>query len=344
MDTTSDAAVRTSGRGILVGLVVGVPVSGVCLWLATRGLDPDRLWRTLRGADPGPLALAVLAMAAVYAAQSERWRILARGQADRPRRVFTALVIGAVAVNNLIPGRPGEALRAYWLSRSARIPFGRALGTVVVDRAADVLVLAGLLLFTVPFLGTPVWLSRLLLASVALCAIVLIALGAARFYAHHSVRGRSRAAAVVRSRSRIRHDISALVRGVAESVDRRRLLPAIGLSALAWLAFAAGAWAVGAALGIPLSPLEALFLTAVVNLGVAIPSSPGFVGTYHWLTVAALGLFAVGRSDAFALSVLLHAAWYVPTTLTGLALGARAGASWRPPARPEASPAGEHVA
>ena len=53
-------------------------------------------------------------------------------------------------------------------------------------------------------------------------------------------------------------------------------------------------------------------MTGLVNLGTAVPSSPGFVGTYQWLCVSALGLFGVGRAEAFAFRSLLQAAWFVP--------------------------------
>ena len=56
----------------------------------------------------------------------------------------------------------------------------------------------------------------------------------------------------------------------------------------------------------------------------AIPSSPGFVGTYQWLAVSSLGLFDVERQDALAFSLLLHASWYVPTTIVGGALSSSA--------------------
>ncbi len=89
--------------------------------------------------------------------------------------------------------------------------------------------------------------------------------------------------------------------------------------------WALGALIVGRAVGIELTPLEALFVSAVINLGVAIPSSPGFVGTYQWLAVAALGLFDVPVEAALAFAILLQAVWYVPTTLAaGVFLGARA--------------------
>jgi uncharacterized membrane protein YbhN (UPF0104 family) len=49
------------------------------------------------------------------------------------------------------------------------------------------------------------------------------------------------------------------------------------------------------------------------------------VGTYEWLGVASLGLLGVDDEPALAFTLLVHAAWYVPTTLFGaIALGTRA--------------------
>ncbi len=76
-------------------------------------------------------------------------------------------------------------------------------------------------------------------------------------------------------------------------------------------------------LGIALSPVDAVFVTAVVNLGVAIPSSPGFVGTYQWLAVAALGVVGVDGDVAIAFALLMQAVWFVPTTLAGGAIAVR---------------------
>ena len=81
---------------------------------------------------------------------------------------------------------------------------------------------------------------------------------------------------------------------LAEPFGRRRAARALGLSVLAWTAFAAAVWLVARSIGIELDPIDCVFVTAVLNLGVAIPSSPGFVGTYQWLAVAALGVLDVG--------------------------------------------------
>jgi uncharacterized membrane protein YbhN (UPF0104 family) len=95
------------------------------------------------------------------------------------------------------------------------------------------------------------------------------------------------------------------------------------LSAVAWSIWALSAWFVASSLGIQLTPLELFFVTAVLNLGVAIPSSPGFIGTYQWLGVSALAVLGVNHAEAFAFSVLMHATWFVPTTLAGTVIALR---------------------
>ena len=77
---------------------------------------------------------------------------------------------------------------------------------------------------------------------------------------------------------------------------------------------------VATSVGIDLRPIDALFVAAVVNLGVAVPSSPGYVGTYQWLGVQVLAVLGVAREPALAFSILLHATWYLPTTVVGVGI------------------------
>ena len=87
-------------------------------------------------------------------------------------------------------------------------------------------------------------------------------------------------------------------------------------------------WAVAAglvcrSLGISLSPIELVFVTGVINLGVVIPSSPGFIGTYQWLAVSALGVLGIDGDVAIAFSLLMQAIWFIPTTIVGGVIAVR---------------------
>jgi uncharacterized protein (TIRG00374 family) len=73
-----------------------------------------------------------------------------------------------------------------------------------------------------------------------------------------------------------------------------------------WAIYAAVNYVLLAAVGAPLSWLAALFLLAVLQLGVAIPSSPGRVGVFHYLAVQVLAVFGVDQGMAVTYAVLLH--------------------------------------
>jgi glycosyltransferase 2 family protein len=304
-------------RRALIGLVVGVPISAVFLWLAVRNADLDAVRDVLEGAEAGGVALAVLAFAVMYGIQAARWRSVAGARGVHLAR-FYEMVVSAVACNNVLPARLGDLLRARWLGREARIPAGRALGTVVLDRGCDVAALLLLLLVGLAAVASSDWLVRIAIgAAAALVALGLVVLFA-RVYTGRRERER-------RSRGLIRRVLRDTAEALAEPVGRRRPVVWISLSLAAWTVWALGAMLVARSLGFDLSLLEAMFVAAVMNLGVAIPSSPGFVGTYEWLGVASLGLLGIASEQALAFSILLHACWYVPTTIAGgTALAVRA--------------------
>jgi uncharacterized membrane protein YbhN (UPF0104 family) len=89
-----------------------------------------------------------------------------------------------------------------------------------------------------------------------------------------------------------------------------------------------GAWLVARSVGVAMTVIEIVFMTGIVGLGSALPSAPGFIGTYHWLASSTLVLYGVARPEALAFAVLVHASWFVPTTLVGCALMLRRGITW----------------
>jgi uncharacterized membrane protein YbhN (UPF0104 family) len=107
---------------------------------------------------------------------------------------------------------------------------------------------------------------------------------------------------------------------LGEPVGRRRAAVWLGLSVVAWTLGTIAVFLVGRSVGIDLGPLDAVFVGSVLALGVAIPSSPGYVGTYQWLGVASLGLLDVPVNEALAFSILMQASWFIPTTLIGGAI------------------------
>lgn len=307
-------------RRLLVAYLVGLPLGVLLLYLAVRDVTTAALADVLLSMGV-PQALGGLALiAGLYFLQSERWRFIPRVEAPATSGAFATMVIGGVAANNVVPGRPGDLLRCYWLSRKSGKAIGRATATVAVDRMSDVVTLLALLLASAPFVDRPPWLTQLIVVAVIVAALLVVVLIAAWWYATHSAKGRARADVPATERSFLRGHASALVRGAGSLMKPRTLLTPGALSLLVWSAFAAVALLVASELSIELSLVEAVFASGVINLGVAVPSTPGFVGASQWLATSVLGLFGVASAQGLASGIVLHALWFIPTTIAGVAL------------------------
>jgi uncharacterized protein (TIRG00374 family) len=302
--------------------LVGVPVGVVFLWLAVRNADLDAVGDTLREADAGLVALAGAAFGVVYVFQAARWRRIAATFTVRIAR-FYEMTVSGVAVNNVLPGRLGDFLRARWLALDSGMASGKAFGTVILDRAFDLVVLVGLLIVGIAAVASSTWLAQLAAAG----AVVVLGIAGVLLFSRVYIGRRERDR---HERGLVRRLVRDTVERLAEPLGRRHLVIWLGLSLAAWAIWAVAALLVARSLGIDLSVTEALFVTAVLNLGSAVPSSPGYVGTYEWLGVASLGLLDIDHESALAFTILVHAAWYVPTTLFGaVALGTRAAVRLR---------------
>jgi uncharacterized protein (TIRG00374 family) len=313
---TGAAAATPSRRRGGALLALGIASSAVFLWLVLRDADLHAVWLALRSADLGLVLLAAVVIQAMYVAQAARWRLIADTLQLTVRR-FYELVLGGIGANNVLPLRIGDLLRARWLATSAEIPTGRAFGSVFRDRACDVLTLVVALAASLPIVGDAAWVARIVVGGIVLLAVLALLVGGAVVYARTRPRARRE------TRSRARRLLRDTIDEVASPIGRRRVVLALALSAVAWGAWACAAGLVCRSLGISLSPVELVFVTAVINLGVVIPSSPGFIGTYQWLAVSALGVVGVDGDVAIAFALLMQAVWFVPTTIVGGAIAIR---------------------
>jgi glycosyltransferase 2 family protein len=312
--TAINTASATTRRRAMLGMALGVPVSIFFLVLAIRGTDVGAAWDILGDATLGWMLVALCGLAVFLVAGGARWCVLLRPVRHTTVPVGTAAVIAAAALSNSIPGRPGDVARVWWATKTSRKPAGRVASTVVLDRVADVIVLTGALAVAASKSPPRRGLTAILVGATIL-SLLVVGLVVAAFLYVHSERGRAREASDV-TRSRLRGVVSTFLRGLADLTLKGALL-AFLLTLLAWCGFGLTAWATGKAIGLDLSALSVVMLTAVINLGIAIPSSPGFVGTYQWLAIATLEPYGFARTTAFAYSVLLHAISLIPPTLAG---------------------------
>jgi len=90
------------------------------------------------------------------------------------------------------------------------------------------------------------------------------------------------------------------------------------MSIVVWICEAVMYLTLAWSLSIPLTPVEALLILAVVNFGILIPSSPAYVGTFEFFTVRAMALYAIGKYPALTFSLLIHTTQIILISLFGV--------------------------
>lgn len=296
-----------------------MPISGAFLVLAFRDGDPAAVWRALVAARSGYVALAAALFLAGFLLMALRWRLLLQPIAPVGLgRALSLLMIGYM-VNYLVPGRLGEVTRSYLLGTFAGASRTAALATVLVEKVVDGLVLLaclGLLLRLVPL---PTGAEAMGIYG----SIVFLGVGGALVAARlcqPEVRWLSRRSLgrIPRIGRRAVGLVDAFGAGLATIELSRRAALVVILSVAIWGQATLAMYALMLGLGIELTPYAALVLIVALALGSMIPSAPGFIGTYQFVTVNVLAGFEVSRNDALALSVLVHATEYLLVLGAGL--------------------------
>jgi glycosyltransferase 2 family protein len=87
-----------------------------------------------------------------------------------------------------------------------------------------------------------------------------------------------------------------------------------------WLLEGLTFWLVGESLDLGISLLDATFLAILASFAAAVPSAPGYIGTYDAALIFGLEALDVSGGQALAFAVLIRFIVFVPITLAGLAL------------------------
>ena len=122
-------------------MLVPLGLAGALLWWVLKDTDFEQLKLILEHTNYALLALSALPMLGAHLARAQRWRLLLEPVAVKPAlwESFAAVMAGYVA--NLALPRLGEVTRCTMLLRRRGISVEVSLGTVIAERAFDVLML-----------------------------------------------------------------------------------------------------------------------------------------------------------------------------------------------------------
>jgi uncharacterized protein (TIRG00374 family) len=312
-------------------IVIGLVVSLGFLWYALRDLHLGEVWTALQGANYWWLVPGVAVYFISVWFRAWRWGFLLRGSKTvSANRLFPVVVIGYMG-NDILPFRLGEVLRAYVLWRKEGINVGTTLTTAVLERLFDGLTMVLFVLFGLLFVPLSVFLSQLVIVASAVffgALVVFLFLAAQpdllRRVAHvligHLVP------------ARFRPPLLGLVEGIVAGLESLRsgrdVLVLFSVTLWVWMLETAKYWLVSFAFAdLHLPYVAILLMGGAVNLLTALPSLPGYIGTFE-LGIKILEGIGAPSSSAGSYILVLHAILLLPVTLLGLAFMSIEGVQW----------------
>jgi len=287
--------VKASSRR-LWGALAGIAISAVALYLAFRGTNFAELRNTFRATRIAPLLVAVALSALSGVVRAIRWRALfAPGVDVSLRYYYTSLMIGYLG-NNLLPVRAGDVIRTVLFGKRTSAGVGQAAATLLVERLLDaisLLAIAGILSFVVPL--PPQLAPAARIAAVA----CIVAFG-------------------ILWRVAYTRRLPRFVQGLHAFRSVRSMAGALSYTGLIWIIEAMMVFMVMRSTSVAASPLAALFLLVIVSLGLLLPAGPAAIGSYELMAVIALSAFAIEKTEALAVAIVLHAMVFCSATTIGL--------------------------
>lgn len=312
-------------RQTAISFLLGVFISAACLWYAFRGVDLFAMSEGIGRVGFFWIGTSVLAAMGGLILRALRWRVLLGEPPIGAWSLVSATFIGFMA-NSLLPFRLGEVIRAWVLARRRQAAMPTALASIVIERLFDViaaLAFLGVALAMAPELGSGAssLLKRSGMVVLAIVAVGLSGLTVVVWFrtrllqaAERQMAG-SRRSVVVRGFEVLRR----FLEGLCILRSGWQWAAAIALSVLIWITAIASFQVLADGFGLGLTPVQTTLVFIIVLFGVAVPSAPGFVGTFHGFCVAGLALVAgIESTPAAAYATLLHGSQWLATVAIGL--------------------------
>jgi hypothetical protein len=299
---------------ILIGLVLSVG----SIYLSFQGVQASQVFSAFSGADLGLVLLALVASVVTLLAKAVRWRLLFTQEPPALQRSFAIQTIG-IFINSILPARLGDLLRAYMMGEEKSLSKMYVLGTIGVEKVFDLIFLVLSIFLLLPQVVFPTWVSKPSEYTAVLVAVLIVIGSVIAWKREGFLQLFERFSVLLPNRWRgwILRQTRNLLASLDSVRNTRQLFAILFWTLIIWILGFGTNWLVFIALNLPLSFLPAIFLLVVLQVGVAVPSSPGRIGVFHYMTVLALSVFSIAKEPALTCGIILHLVVYVPLTLIG---------------------------
>jgi glycosyltransferase 2 family protein len=283
----------------------------------------EKIGNDFKSTNPFWIILVIVAFVISNIVRALRWDMLfeAMGYKVKTANTFWTTMLGYF-VNTALP-RVGEVTRPVALSRYEKIPLDKVMGTIVVDRALDVLCLLFMIILAFVLEFDKLWAffhtqtSENSFWSNPLVWAILVFVGFAGLFGLYLMRNQIKKIGLYK---KIEGIVSGFMEGIRAVKKTRHIGEFVTYTVLIWVIYYSMMYLcfLSFAPTAHLTLLAALVVFVFSAFGILIPT-PGGVGAYQWLvTLALVTFYGVNNADAFSYSNIM----FFAVTLSNITIGA----------------------
>lgn len=301
-------------------LSVGIAISGLTLYLALKNVPLQEVGSVLKQSDLWLIGLAVLSVGLNTIAKSFRWQVLLDSSGKKIGFITNlgALLVGQM-LNLFMPARVGELSRIYLIGNQG---VGRTftLGTIVIEKALDMISYAFLFICLILLIPLPMWMTDSGYTFAGITVIVALVIGILTIRREWISKNLDRWTKWIPKRFQeyIQPRIQAGLSSLNILINRKDFLKLLIWSIVIW---GTAVWTnqlVLQALDIEIPFTAPLLILIALQVGISIPFIPGKIGIFEYICVLALSVYSITQPQAVGYGILLHGVVFIPPTIFGL--------------------------
>lgn len=297
--------------------VLSFLIVALLFYFLFRKLDFELFEKYLAEGNKLLILLGVFVYLSSFAVRALRWKVLLKHIGNFKVRELAPVIVAGYAVNNVLPVRIGEIVRAAIAGKIFRISVPSAFASVFVERIFDGLTIALILSVTIffyPFqenMKMLAWGASLFFALLFLFALVS-AFSSKPLAFVQFIRSKAPKFSMP-----LFDFAEKFLKGAASLDSWQKIFATFFLSLGVWAFELAVYLLISAAFGVDIPFVGCLVMLCAANLGMLAAPTPAGLGVFQGAIVFALESFNVPYEQRMAVALILHAAQIVPTTVIG---------------------------
>ena len=297
-----------------IKLFISIVVSVIGLHYSFDNVDLNELLFYLSSSNFTLILLGMILLILSVFIRAIRWKMMIESiESIKINKLFSATMIGYFG-NAVFPFRMGELLRAFALSKDAKIETSTAFGSILLERIIDMLGLVFTMIIfgsLFPFSGY----SKKIMFYVAFVTLLILAIIILLSLKQSSL---IKFVENFPGYRKITKLIKSILDGLTLIRDFKKSWKIIISTLLIWGIYFLITWLVSLSLGVGLDWIGVGVTLIFTSLAIALPAAPSAVGTYHAAAIYVLTeLFLLDRSIAQSFAVVLHAVGLFPLISIG---------------------------